>query len=231
MNKNKRKLANKIRTSLLITINKELMEIKKSKNKNILINSKEFDDYQKEFANFIVLERDLIKGPNQIYTNNISSVDFFSYPSHDYQNEKNFMIQKIQISKRRNAIFQIKMEKKDISFAEEYNNKNKIYENIQKLKFLCSHLKSKDEITLNHNQRNKSAIIRRKKCSLFSNKNILTVGGNHLKIDKTQIEKEESIIKLHKMWKSKKKKNIKKDLDKNGKKKNFSKKIKLLFNE
>ena len=110
MNKDKRILANKIRTSLLVTINKELMEIREKK--QLLINSKEYSDYQKKFDNFVILERDLINGPNHNNTNNISSINFFSFPSEDYQSDKNIMIQKIQISKRRNAIFQIRRKSK-----------------------------------------------------------------------------------------------------------------------
>ena len=231
MNKDKRILANKIRTSLLVTINKELMEIREKK--QLLINSKEYSDYQKKFDNFVILERDLINGPNHNNTNNISSINFFSFPSEDYQNDKNIMIQKIQISKRRNAIFQIRRKIKDFYLKQENENKKKkIYENIQKLKNFCSHLKSKEAITINHNQRNKSEIIRRKKYSLINNKNILISECNHLKSDKIQIKKEtECIIKLHKMWKSKKKSLNKIESDKNTKITNFSKRVKLFFNE
>ncbi len=228
MNIIKRKLANTIRTSLLITINKELNEIKK--HKKLLINSKGFDEYQKEFDNFIILERDLINSVNYNNTNNMTS---FYFPSEDSQNDTTFFIQKINISKRRNAIFQ-KRKKRVLNLKPQNENKNKIlYENIQKLKNFCSHLKSKEELTKNHNQRNKSEIIRRKKFSLFNNKNNFTIiGGINLKIDKTKnnTEKDECIIKLHKMWKSDKK-SIKIESDKNSKRKNYSNRVKFLYNE
>ena len=50
-------LANKIRASLLLIIDNELIE-RKNENKNtLLINSKPSKDYEEDFENYIILER------------------------------------------------------------------------------------------------------------------------------------------------------------------------------
>lgn len=230
MSEERKKLANKIRTNLLIIINSELNKMKNSNKNILLVNSEESKEYEKKFDKFVIIERESHMSSNK--NSNISFTNFFN-PPNDFQKEKTFISQKIQISKRRNAIFQ-KRKKRVLNLKPQNENKNKIlYENIQKLKNFCSHLKSKEELTKNHNQRNKSEIIRRKKFSLFNNKNNFTIiGGINLKIDKTKnnTEKDECIIKLHKMWKSDKK-SIKIESDKNSKRKNYSNRVKFLYNE
>ena len=112
-----------------------------------------------------------------------------------------------------------------------------IDESVRALRFFCFHLKSKDELNNKNNQRNKSAILRRKKFShIINQKSIFTLRQNNiLKRESKEIDKDsESIIILHKMWNSKKKKinNKKKYYFNNSPKKcNYTTREKLLFNE
>lgn len=210
MNQNKKNLANQIRTNLLITINNELTKLKNSKHNELLVNSIESNEYEKNFENFVILERDAHMSSNINLTANVSFTDFFNPPPNYYQTEKNFISQKIKLSKRRNAIFKIRKKRHiDFYLKKEYEiKKKKINESIRSLRFFCSHLKSREEINNKNNQRNKSAIVRRKKFShIISQKGILTLRDyNNLKTQTENEKDSENVIKLHKMWKSKKKK-------------------------
>ncbi len=116
-------------------------------------------------------------------------------------------------------------------------NQKLIDESVRALRFFCFHLKSKDELNNKNNQRNKSAILRRKKFShIINQKSIFTLRQNNiLKRESNEIDKDsESIIILHKMWNSKNKKiNNKKKyyLYNSPKKCNYTTREKLLFNE
>ena len=126
MSQNKKNLANKIRTNLLITINNELNKIKNSKHNILLVNSIESNEYEKNFENFVILERDAHMSSNINLIANVSFTDFFHPPPNYFQNEKNFVSKKIKISKRRNAIFKIRKKRHiDFYLKKEYEIKKK----------------------------------------------------------------------------------------------------------
>ena len=238
MSEERKKLANKIRTSLLIIIYDELNKMKNSNKNILLINSEESKEYEKKFDKFVIIERESHMSSNKNLFENISFTNFFN-PPNDFQKEKTFISQKIQISKRRNAIFKVRKKKNfDFNTRKEYEFKQKLIdESVRALRFFCFHLKSKDELNNKNNQRNKSAILRRKKFShIINQKSIFTLRQNNiLKRESKEIDKDsESIIILHKMWNSKKKKinNKKKYYFNNSPKKcNYTTREKLLFNE
>ena len=110
MSEERKKLANKIRTSLLIIIYDELNKMKNSNKNILLVNSEESKEYEKKFDNFVIIERESHMSSNKNLMENISFTNFFN-PPNDFQKEKTFISQKIQISKRRNAIFKVRKKK------------------------------------------------------------------------------------------------------------------------
>ena len=142
MSEERKKLANKIRTSLLIIIYDELNKMKNSNKNILLVNSEESKEYEKKFDNFVIIERESHMSSNKNLFENISFTNFFN-PPNDFQKEKTFISQKIQISKRRNAIFKVRKKKKfDFNMRKEYEFKQKlIEESVRALRFFCFHLK------------------------------------------------------------------------------------------
>ena len=188
------KLANKIRTHLLIDINKELLKIKHENKNHFLINSKEPEQYDEYYNTFTIIERNLIDSSSNLLN---KPYDFFNIANNKSFDEEVLPRQKITISKRRNAI--IKIEKRNSSSIELYFKK-------KKLRFFCSNLKSKVAIIQNKQLRNNSEVIRRKKYEHIKNKSyVLTLKTDAIKTRrKIQFEDSNSVIKLHRIGKLKK---------------------------
>ena len=202
------KLANKIRTHLLIDINKELLKIKHENKNHFLINSKEPEQYDEYYNTFTIIERNLIDSSSNLLN---KPYDFFNIANNKSFDEEVLPRQKITISKRRNAI--IKIEKRNSSSIELYFKKKKyetqqkfINHNIKILRYFCYNLKSKIAIIQNKQLRNNSEIIRRKKYEHIKNKSyILTLKTDAIKTRrKIQFEDSNSVIKLHRIGKLKK---------------------------
>ena len=68
-------LANKIRTLLLVHINKELLKIKQENKKHFLINSKEPEQYDEYYNTFTRIERNLIDSSSNLIN---TPYDFFN---------------------------------------------------------------------------------------------------------------------------------------------------------
>ena len=161
-------LANKIRTLLLITIDKELAE-KKNENKNILlINSKPSKNYEEKFDNYIILERAIIGSLDfNIKKTTTNFHKFFTIPRYKSIDQTIMPTKKLKISKRRNAIISIETKKNkvnDFYLKKKYETEQKLIRNsIKVLRYYCSNLKSREELKKNQVIRNNSEIIRRKK--------------------------------------------------------------------
>ena len=67
MSEERKKLANKIRTSLLIIIYDELNKMKNSNKNILLVNSEESKEYEKKFDNFVIIERESHMSSNKNY--------------------------------------------------------------------------------------------------------------------------------------------------------------------
>jgi len=199
-------LANKIRASLLLIIDNELIE-RKNENKNtLLINSKPSKDYEEDFENYIILERSIIGTIDTFIKKTTTNFhEFFKIPKYKSIDQTIIPTKKIKISKRRNAI--ISLQKKnnklnDFYTKKKYETKQKlINHNIKVLRFYCSNLKSKAELKKNQIIRNNSEIIRRKK---YQNRNdVLTVQTVSNKNRKIKFKETNNIIHLHKMNRNK----------------------------
>jgi len=202
------KLANKIRTHLLIDINKELLKIKHENKNHFLINSKEPEQYDEYYNTFTIIERNLIDSSSNLLN---KPYDFFNIANNKSFDEEVLPRQKITISKRRNAIVKIeKRNSKNINFyleKKKYETQQKfINHNIKILRYFCYNLKSKIAIIQNKQLRNNSEIIRRKKYEHIKNKSyVLTLKSDALKTKrKIHFEDSNSIIKLHRIGKTKK---------------------------
>ena len=212
LNKKSFKLANKIRTHLLIDINKELLKMKHENKNHFLINSKESSQFDEYYNTFTIIERNLIDSSNTLL-NRISSnyQDFFKIANFQSFDEEVLPRKKIIISKRRNAIISIeKRSSKSIDLylkKIKYETKQKLINyNIKVLRFFCSNLKSKIPIKENTQSRNNSEVIRRKKYEHKHNKSyVFTLKSDALKTRrKIQFEDSDSVIKLHRVGKIKK---------------------------
>ena len=87
MSEERKKLANKIRTSLLIIIYDELNKMKNSNKNILLVNSEESKEYEKKFDNFVIIERESHMSSNKNLFENISFTNFFN-PPNDFQKEE-----------------------------------------------------------------------------------------------------------------------------------------------
>ena len=202
-------LANKIRTLLLITIDKELAE-KKNENKNILlINSKPSKNYEEKFDNYIILERAIIGSLDfNIKKTNTNFHKFFTIPRYKSIDQTIMPTKKLKISKRRNAIISIETKKNkvnDFYLKKKYETEQKLIRNsIKVLRYYCSNLKSREELKKNQVIRNNSEIIRRKKYhNNNGSKNIVLTITTPNKNRKIEFKDVKNIIQLHKMWKPK----------------------------
>ena len=199
-------LANKIRASLLLIIDNELIE-RKNENKNtLLINSKPSKDYEEDFENYIILERSIIGTIDTFIKKTTTNFhEFFKIPKYKSIDQTIIPTKKIKISKRRNAI--ISLQKKnnklnDFYTKKKYETKQKlINHNIKVLRFYCSNLKSKAELKKNQIIRNNSEIIRRKKYQ--NKKDVLTIQTVSNKNRKIKFKETNNIIHLHKMNRNK----------------------------
>jgi hypothetical protein len=202
-------LANKIRTLLLITIDKELAE-KKNENKNILlINSKPSKNYEEKFDNYIILERAIIGSLDfNIKKTTTNFHKFFTIPRYKSIDQTIMPTKKLKISKRRNAIISIETKKNkvnDFYLKKKYETEQKLIRNsIKVLRYYCSNLKSREELKKNQVIRNNSEIIRRKKYhNNNGSKNIVLTITTPNKNRKIEFKDVKNIIQLHKMWKPK----------------------------
>ena len=205
-------LANKIRTLLLVHINKELLKIKQENKNHFLINSKEPEQYDEYYNTFTIIERSLIDSSSSFLNKTSNNFfNFFQIPNNKSIDEEVLPRKKITISKRRNAIVKIeKRNSKNINFyleKKKYETQQKfINHNIKILRYFCYNLKSKIAIIQNKQLRNNSEIIRRKKYEHIKNKSyVLTLKSDALKTKrKIHFEDSNSIIKLHRIGKAKK---------------------------
>jgi hypothetical protein len=115
-------LANKIRASLLLIIDNELIE-RKNENKNtLLINSKPSKDYEEDFENYIILERSIIGTIDTFIKKTTTNFhEFFKIPKYKSIDQTIIPTKKIKISKRRNAI--ISLQKKNNKLNDFYTKK------------------------------------------------------------------------------------------------------------
>jgi hypothetical protein len=205
-------LANKIRTLLLVHINKELLKIKQENKKHFLINSKEPEQYDEYYNTFTIIERSLIDSSSSFLNKTSNNFfNFFQIPNNKSIDEEVLPRKKITISKRRNAIVKIeKRNSKNINFylkKKKYETQQKfINHNIKILRYFCYNLKSKIAIIQNKQLRNNSEVIRRKKYEHIKNKSyVLTLKTDAIKTRrKIQFEDSNSVIKLHRIGKLKK---------------------------
>ena len=96
-------LANKIRTLLLVHINKELLKIKQENKKHFLINSKEPEQYDEYYNTFTIIERSLIDSSS-------SFLNFFKYQIINQLMKKFYQEKKLQYQKEEMQLLKLKKE-------------------------------------------------------------------------------------------------------------------------
>ena len=205
----KNKKANIIREKLLIFSNKELQINKKNHDNNFLINSKPLESYENVCENYIIIEHYsfiYLKDENNKFQNkNDSPESFYSYNPLKDPSPILIKSKKMRLTKHPEQICPRKLSD-SIELTIRSKSKHKIIEdNIKYLRNLSKHFKSFNKIKKIFPKRNNSEVLRRKK--MHKHYNLSPFIHNDRKDDsKEPIEEENSIIKLHKMWKTHKKK-------------------------
>ncbi len=197
--------ANIIREKLLIFSNNELTINKKTNKKNFMINSKSLESYENKFEDYIIIERDsyiYLNEENDNKYTNINSPDLY----YEYSLLKNsspvlLKTKRMRLTKHPDSISCRKLSDSIEIHVKRTEKKRKEMENsIKFLRNLSNQYKSTVEIdTLNKN--NKKNFHKKKKKINF---NITQIDLNKYKFNINKDKKsDKSIIKLHKMWKSK----------------------------
>ena len=182
--------ANEFREILLKFTYKELKKIKESQPKDFLINSKSLETYEKNFENYIVVEND-----NIIDNKDNSPVLFYKY---DFlKNSSPILIKsKIRLTKHPEKKSTRKLtDTIEINIKKTNTKKIEIKNNIKYLRNLSNQLK-----------KNKSNIKRKYSGKINKKKFNKTINITYTYREDNK-DNENSIIKLHKISKLKKKKN------------------------
>ena len=199
--------ANIIREKLLIFSNEELQINKKNNRNNFLINSKPLESYEKKYDNYIIIEHYSfihLKDENNKLQNKDDSPDSF-FQHNQFKDPSPILLKtkKMRLTKHPDKIHPRKLSDSIELTIRRSQSKNKIIENnIKYLRNLSKNFKS-TKIKKIIPQRNYSEKLRKKK--IHNNLNSYICNDKNEET-KESIEEEDCIIKLHKMWKSHKKK-------------------------
>ena len=197
--------ANLIREKLLIFSNNELTINKKTNKKNFMINSKSLESYENKFEDYIIIEQDsyiyLNEENENKYKNNNSPDLYYEYSLLKNSSPVLLKTKRMRLTKHPDSISCRKLSDSIEIHVKRTEKKRKEMENsIKFLRNLSNQYKSTVEIdTLNKN--NKKNFHKKKKKINF---NITQIDLNKYKFNINEDKKsDKSIIKLHKMWKSK----------------------------
>ena len=197
--------ANIIREKLLIFSNNELTINKKTNKKNFMINSKSLESYENKFEDYIIIERDsyiyLNEENDNKYTNNNSPDLYYEYSLLKNSSPVLLKTKRMRLTKHPDSISCRKLSDSIEIHVKRTEKKRKEMENsIKFLRNLSNQYKSFVEIE--HLKINKCNSNKTKKKKNTHNSQL------HLskyKFNNDDKKSDKSIIKLHKMYKSKKK--------------------------
>ena len=201
--------ANIIREKLLIFSNEELQINKKNHRNNFLINSKPLESYENKYDNYIIIEHNsfiYLKDENNKLQNKKDSPDSF-YKYNVFQDPSPILLKtkKMRLTKHPDKVYPRKLSDSIELTIRRTQTKNTIMESdIKYLRNLSKNFKSFNKIKQVITKRNNSEKLRKKKIQKNLQYNSY-VYNNKNEESKESIE-EDSIIKLHKMWKTHKKK-------------------------
>ena len=198
--------ANLIREKLLIFSNNELKINKKTNKKNFMINSKSLESYENKFEDYIIIEQDsyiyLNEENENKYKNNNSPDLYYEYSLLKNSSPVLLKTKRMRLTKHPDSISCRKLSDSiEIHVKRTETKRKEMEKNIKFLRNLSNQYKSFVEInSLNNNH----------KCNFYQKKKKINLHNSQVHLNKYKYninedkKNDKSVIKLHKMWKSKK---------------------------